>query len=233
MRRAARRPSYDQTALSPLEKTIAAIWAKQLQIPVRTIAPEDNYFDLGGDSLKVQHILSSLRKELSGTSVPPPVLFQHPTLRGFVGELEKLIDPIGLNLESMTGGEEEPKQNEYYSKDRTLLSSNLPQTFPAPYSKSSAQKTVLITGATGFLGAHIVDLLVQDKARVAKIIVHVRASDIKAGLERMRNTCLAYGLQLDERVSCVIGDLAQPKLGLSANVWEAVSKVSLPPRSMM
>jgi L-2-aminoadipate reductase len=228
MRVAARRPSYDQAALSPMEKTVATIWARHLPnvLSSRTIAPEDSFFDLGGHSLLAQYVLLDLHRELQGTSVPISALFQKPTLRTFAGELDRLQDPIGLNLESATETDIEPKQEEYYSNDRKLLTSQLPKSFSTKDENVSSLKTILLTGATGFLGAHIVDLLVQDKDRVGKIIVHVRAGDTKAGMERIRNTSLAYGLQIDERVSCVTGDLAQPKLGISPVAWEALSKVS-------
>lgn len=225
---ATRRPSYDQTALSPMEKTIATIWARHLPnvVSARTITPDDSFFDLGGHSLLAQYVLLDLHKELQGTSVPISALFQKPTLRAFAGELDRLQDPIGLNLESVTETDMEPRQEEYYSNDRKLLTSNLPKSFPPGVESVSSPKTVLLTGATGFLGAHILDLLVQNKDSVGKVIVHVRASDSKAGMERIRNTCLAYGLQIDERVSCVTGDLAQPKLGITPVAWETISKVS-------
>jgi L-2-aminoadipate reductase len=223
---ATRRPSYDQTALSPMEKSIAAIWARHLPnvVSARTIAPDDSFFDLGGHSLLAQYVLLDLHKDLQGTSVPISALFQKPTLRAFAHELERLQDPIGLNLESATETDIEPEQQEYYSNDRKLLQNSLPTSF-YENSNDCSPKTVLITGATGFLGAHIVELLAQDQSRVAKVIIHVRAGDSEAGMKRIRNTCLAYGLEINDRVTCVPGDLAQPRLGISATEWEKLSKV--------
>ena len=42
---------------SPAENAIAAVWAEVLDIPIDDIAPGDNFFDLGGDSLKVGRIV--------------------------------------------------------------------------------------------------------------------------------------------------------------------------------
>src|ERR1700748_1028041 len=111
MRMATRRPSYDQTALSPTEKTIASIWARHLPnvLSARTIAPDDSFFDLGGHSLIAQYVLLDLRKEFPGTSVPISALFQKPSLRKFAAELDRLGDPIGLNLDAAIDNEPDPK----------------------------------------------------------------------------------------------------------------------------
>jgi L-aminoadipate-semialdehyde dehydrogenase len=227
MRLAARRPSYDQAALSPTEKMVASIWARHLTnvVSARTIAPEDSFFDLGGHSLIAQYVLLDLRKELPGTSVPISALFQKPTLRAFANELDRLQDPIGLNIETTDETEPDHRQEGLYSDDRKLLTARLPRYFPSYTNNTEAPKNVFLTGATGFLGAHILDLLIRDKQRVGKIFVHVRAKTQEAGLERIKNTCVAYGLQFDERVVCVTGDLSSPKLGVDSAVWQQLSQV--------
>jgi L-aminoadipate-semialdehyde dehydrogenase len=112
-----------------------------------------------------------------------------------------------------------PKQSEFfYSSDRKKLSEELPAKFETT-GASSNPKTIFITGGTGFLGSHIIHQLVQDKTRFGRIIVHARASSTEAGLERVRNTCKAYGLEYDDRVECVVGDLAKPRLGIEKTEW--------------
>lgn len=228
MRNAARRPSFDQAALSPIEKMVANIWARHLVnvVSARTIAPEDSFFDLGGHSLIAQYVLLDLRKELPGISVPISALFQKPTLRAFANELDRLQDPIGLNIETNDETKPNHTQEALYSDDYKILSRRLPKRFLSYGSTTiGGLKNVFLTGATGFLGAHILDLLVKDKGRVGKIFVHVRAKEQQAGLQRIRNTCVAYGLQIDDRVVAVVGDLGASKLGVDANIWEQLSRV--------
>jgi L-aminoadipate-semialdehyde dehydrogenase len=218
LRSAMRRPSYDQTALSETEKRCAVVWAKHLSniVSARTVSPEDNFFDLGGHSLVAQYVLLDLRTEFSGVNLSLGALFQNPTLRGFATEIERLKDPMGLELNV---DDSVPKQSEFfYSSDRKKLAEELPARFETT-GASSSPKTVFITGGTGFLGSHIIHQLVQDKARFGKIIVHARAENTQAGLERVRNTCKAYGLECDDRVECVVGDLAQPRLGIKKTEW--------------
>jgi L-aminoadipate-semialdehyde dehydrogenase len=221
-----RRPSFDQTALSETEKAIAVVWAKHLTnvMSSRTIAPTDSFFDLGGHSLIAQHVLLGLRKEFKGINLSLGSLFQNPTLRGFAERIDRLRDPKGLELTAEDVGNE-TQQTKSYSSDKAELVKRIPTHFPTP-KKSAAPKTVFLTGGTGFLGSHIVHQLLTDTTSFKNVIVHVRADSPAAGLERIRNTCKAYGLSCDERVECVTGDLEKPQLGVSKEVWERLAKVT-------
>jgi L-aminoadipate-semialdehyde dehydrogenase len=219
-----RRPSFDQTALSPTEKAIAVVWAKHLPnvISSRTIAPTDSFFDLGGHSLVAQHVLLGLRREFK-VNISLGALFQNPTLRGFAEKLDRLRDPKGLELTAEDVGDVK-QQTQSDSSDKAELVKKIPTKFSTP-KKSTASKNVFLTGATGFLGSHVLDQLVKDTTSFGKIFVHVRASSPEAGLDRIRNSCKAYGLSCDERVQCVVGDLDKPLLGVSKDVWESLAKV--------
>jgi len=66
-----------------------------------------------------------------------------------------------------------------------------------------------VTGATGFIGRHLVELLLE---REGTIYVLVREGS-RGRLEELRS---AWGADAEERVVPVIGDLSQPRLGVSA-----------------
>ena len=75
-------------------------------------------------------------------------------------------------------------------------------------------QTVLLTGATGFLGAHLLhDLL---RLSTARVYVLVRASGLTNARRRLDETAAQYGLSCFEsgRVLLVLGDIGKPKLGL-------------------
>lgn len=81
----------------------------------------------------------------------------------------------------------------------------------------------LITGATGFIGLQVADLLL---GRGVEVIVVVRAQDDDAARERI----IAALRMLHDRVpskypgllTAVAGDMTLPKLGLSADNWQMV-----------
>jgi polyketide synthase PksJ len=63
---------------------VARIWSDVLGID--NIASEGNFFELGGDSIKLSQIVSRLRTELK-TEIPFRLLFDYPVLNVFVKEL--------------------------------------------------------------------------------------------------------------------------------------------------
>lgn len=76
--------------------------------------------------------------------------------------------------------------------------------------------SVLLTGATGFIGAFLLDELIQQTQ--ADIYCLVRASDVNLAKQRIQKNLASY-LLWDEnkssRIIPIIGDLSQSSLGLS------------------
>ena len=65
------------------ERCIAAVWAEILKVD--DVGVTDNFFDLGGHSLKATRIMSQLRKRLD-VDLPLKVLFENPTVGGLARE---------------------------------------------------------------------------------------------------------------------------------------------------
>lgn len=84
---------------------------------------------------------------------------------------------------------------------------------------------VLLTGATGFLGAYLLrDLLLLTSANIYCL---VRAENKSAALKRVKENLQEYGcwqVDFEKRIIPVIGDLALPNLGLEHSVWEELSQ---------
>lgn len=75
---ALRLPAASATAKSAAETRLAVIWARLLGIDAEQITPQDNFFDLGGNSLLVMQAVAAADREL-GTRVDPP-RFVHESL---------------------------------------------------------------------------------------------------------------------------------------------------------
>jgi amino acid adenylation domain-containing protein len=76
------RPSLDAAFVaprSPLEKTLATIFAEVLGIS--ELGVNDNFFDLGGNSLMAAQVLARLQK-VTESAVPMRAFFENPTLAG-------------------------------------------------------------------------------------------------------------------------------------------------------
>lgn len=69
-----------------LEGVVAAAWCAVLDVP--SVGRDDNFFDIGGTSLKVIRVVRELEAEL-GIELPVQLLFHQPTLSGFASELHR------------------------------------------------------------------------------------------------------------------------------------------------
>lgn len=80
------------------------------------------------------------------------------------------------------------------------------------------QATVLLTGATGFLGIEILRQLLRHEG-VGTVVVLVRAESVERGMDRIKETAKTAGwwTSKDEaRVEIWLGDLSKPNVGLEA-----------------
>ncbi len=74
---------------SAMERSIAAIWASVLQM--ENIGIRDNFFDVGGNSLKLIEAHTKLREDLK-TDIPITALFEHPTITSLADFLGRQDD---------------------------------------------------------------------------------------------------------------------------------------------
>jgi L-aminoadipate-semialdehyde dehydrogenase len=169
-----------------------------------------------------------LRRKWRGIDISMNAIFRSPTLKGFAGEIDRL-----LALESFATSDDKTlagavqaanEPDDEYSKDARQLVNELPKSFPVRNEPMLAtEPTVFLTGATGFLGAHILRDLLMRKEPSTKVIALVRAKSEEQALERLRSTCRAYGFW-DEawtaRLQPLCGDLGTPQFGLSQTVWD-------------
>jgi thioester reductase-like protein len=82
---------------------------------------------------------------------------------------------------------------------------------------------ILLTGATGYLGAYLLAaLLVRSTAR---IVCLVRAQDASSAMARLRDNLVRYELPADlDRVDVVVGAVEAPQLGLGDSEWQALAR---------
>ncbi|MGM1078712.1 thioester reductase domain-containing protein [Streptomyces sp. H28] len=86
-------------------------------------------------------------------------------------------------------------------------------------------RRLLLTGATGFLGGHmLLDLLRHSDAHVYCL---VRAADERAGLARLGEALAGHRLpwssEVRRRITVLPGDLRSPRLGLAEETWNRLA----------
>ncbi|KAL8714422.1 MAG: hypothetical protein Q9220_001755 [cf. Caloplaca sp. 1 TL-2023] len=216
----------ENDGLSDTEKMVASIWAQiiphlkaealKLQ---QSIRPNDSFDALGGHSILAQRVIVAVKKQWQSIDVNVTTVIQNDILRNFAAEIDRSLDPTGLLL----GKGDNIAQEEDYAIDAHNFKKDIRKSYPSANLDPAGPLTVFLTGATGFLGAYVLrDLLSRGNITV---IVHVRAKTEDAGLDRLRETCQAYGIWSDKwssRLRCVIGDLQAENLGLNAEAWDKV-----------
>ncbi|MER5648339.1 amino acid adenylation domain-containing protein [Streptosporangium sp. NPDC002524] len=181
------------------ERVIAGIWADVLKVdPGRG----DNFFDLGGHSLLAPQIVSRIAGEL-GVPVPMTALFAATDLAGLAAAVDERIGLPGA-------GAWTPAAVDLYAE--AVLPGDIAYTgTPVP---EGPPRRVLLTGATGFLGAYLLAALLRTTG--AEVHCLVRGG---TPAERLRENLGRYGLwdeRFDGRIVPHAGDLDLPGLGLPA-----------------
>lgn len=198
---------------SPSELLIARIWQDVLAYKVESVA--DDFFEVGGTSLLAISITVHLRQ--AGISLMPQVVFEHRT----VELLARWIDTVQPHHEQpQVATHLEPSAAEP-EIDFTRIDAGL-NTW-----RHCAQ--VLLTGATGMLGIHILHELLCSYPHL-KIVCLVRAQNDQAAQDRLASQYVWYFPQSEidasvfsRRVRCIKGDLRERNLGLSDEVRSALT----------
>ena len=142
------------------------------------------------------------------------MIFQAPVLRQLAAEIDRASGPK-LGLSSDAVADDVP-----YAADAQALAETLPS-----FDQGSPKKirTVLLTGATGFLGSYLLRELLDGTAHVDRVWVLARNTEPAAGLARLEAISRQYQLwsaAWTDRIEVVPADLAEPELGVGSLMWK-------------
>lgn len=204
----ATRPELEAVYTAPrttVEKKLVKIWQKLLNL--EKIGIQDNFFELGGHSLLITQLLVQVRDtfkvELSLQS-----LFKLPTIANIAqkiqGTPDNKVTPIDLKAEAVL--------------DPAIHPHGL------TYNSDITPTAILLTGATGFLGAFLLYELLQQTE--ADIYCLVRSQNIELGKQKLQSNLESYLIwdkSFQSRIIPLIGDLSQPLLGLTPKEFQLMA----------
>lgn len=195
--------------------------AESLRIAASEIDPSDSFSIYGLDSMAAAELLGELEAWL-GRELSDSLVSDHPTFEALARHLAK---SAGAPVEER----EEARRITSFTSLEVLRAEAVldPQIEPAsPFApRPGGPEAVLLTGATGFIGAFLLrELLDQTRARVFCL---VRAGDEAEGMARLRRALesrRAWSPGDEARVTAVPGDLSLRYLGLSRERFEALGE---------
>ncbi|KAI9175701.1 large subunit of alpha-aminoadipate reductase [Blastocladiella emersonii ATCC 22665] len=221
-------PAQHDTELSAVAAQLRDLWAALLGVPAASIAPTDNFFEIGGHSVLATRLTLQVRRHFGVADAPLALVFDHPVLGDMAEHVDALMSVLGpANAPS-------PAATGAGAEFNYAAEAVLPDDIAVPAASASIPtarpRHVLVTGATGFLGAFIVAQLV-DRARALDpestgadftVTCVARAgsdADALARVTRNLQHHVCWSPRMAPHVRAVAGDLALPRWGLSEATW--------------
>ncbi len=205
------------------EQQLAAIWSEVLGLD--RVGGHDNFFDLGGNSLLALRLISRVRAAFA-IDLPLVTLFTAPTVAALATAVEKMQ---GESHPEMGVSDEPVDWKAEIELDPAI---RVTSTLLPPETNAAR---ILLTGATGFLGAFLLRGLLRQTS--AEIYCLVRAQSAEEGARKIADNLQQYELEIARaggereashppslpRVVPVCGDLAKPRLGLSPEEFDSLA----------
>ncbi|KAF2144784.1 uncharacterized protein K452DRAFT_147401 [Aplosporella prunicola CBS 121167] len=181
-----------------------------------SLTDDQDFFSLGMDSLQTSRLRTTFLKQLDlgGQQLGLNCVFDYPSVSALAHHLHSLRN--GADVASVSKEEEMQALIEQYSTFRDHV----------PQPRAVEGDYVLVTGATGSLGAHIVAQLAALPS-VHKVYCLVRATSPSHALARVIKSLQARRLHplppaAEAKLVALPADLSRQDLGLSPDVLDAL-----------
>jgi fatty acid CoA ligase FadD9 len=191
------------------------------------------------DSLAAAALLAALAEDLQ-QPVPLPLWFACASLADLAGRLsptwprpaaddplesalaravlQDLVLPPVFSRPGVHPGKDSDLSLPIVAKDPALSPPVAP---PAMDTHVLHPGAVLLTGATGFLGVHLIESLLARTSH--EVICLVRGADEAQASGRLRGVMARHGVADSPRIRVVAGDLSRPRLGLTEPEFAALA----------
>ena len=198
--------------LTSLDSAKAVVLSVLSGVFPRKLKMEDNLFDLGMDSLAAIQTRNTFQRRIKlSKPLRPNIVFEHPTPSALAEHL--WAHASGASTESA----------DYYAE--AIKMADQGKTAVARRdTKHGPVKTVLLSGASGSIGAHILHQLVHNIG-ITRVFCPVRAKTDADATERVdrslrqRKLPSLHDLQANgSTIECFASDLSDPELGLASDM---------------
>ena len=197
-------PEVTTTASTAYVEPVTAVQIKLCEIfekalGIEKVGIEDNFFELGGSSLTASKVaVMCLSKNIS---IVYADIFKYPTIR----ELSAIVD----NSEAFENPQSENEFSSYnYNRIQSVISGNVEENVNQVTKEEIGD--IMITGATGFLGIHVLKAYLDNYD--GKVYCLVRKGKYESMEKRMMHMLMYYFDNpcqelFGERIICMDGDI--------------------------
>lgn len=189
------------------ECRIAAVWQRAVQNGA--VGRSDDFFEVGGDSLTLLSLLDRLSSDF-GRRIDVADFIANPTVAGLA---EQIVRPASI-----------PEAQSIESD--AVLPDDLVPSDKLTSSANGAVSVALVTGATGFVGAHLVARLLRVPG-LRRVVCLVRTAATGSAKDRVLESFDRYGIEWDNqssgKLSCYEGDVTRAQLGLNAGIYDRLA----------
>lgn len=217
----------------PVQETLAGIYAEVLGLD--RVGVDDSFFDLGGDSLSAMRLIAKVNTTFDA-DLPVPVLFDAPSISSLASQLDRHKNDQKTGARKLYASIHGRDCTEVRAADLKLdafidaATLAVAPTLPGPYADA---RTVLLTGATGFLGRYLALQWLERMAAIdGTLICLVRGdsdADARTRLEKTFDSGDPVLLQhfqalAADHLEVIAGDKSQARLGLDDELWECLAE---------
>ena len=214
---------------SPTEEILAGIYAQVLGL--ERVGVDDSFFDLGGDSLSAMRLIAAINTALDA-DLSVRTVFDAPTVRSLSQQVGRHASGQGPSFASVHGRD----TTEVHAGDLTLdkfIDAETLTAAPTLPGASAEVRTVLLTGATGFLGRYLVlEWLERMELVGGALICLVRAKSNEDARQRLDKTfdsgdpeLLRHFQELAaDHLEVIAGDKGEANLGLDQQTWQRLAE---------
>lgn len=225
----------DLSVADKAELFVRQTLADCLNVSIDALRRDDGMLEIGLTSLDMADLTTGLKARF-GAKFSPTAFFECRTIDDFG---RQLAEQYPAHFAAMRFAREEACDAAYATPSRSLVRAEqgaavgetylhdaalplaLPDTPWPAIDALPASLRILLTGATGFLGIHVLHALLAGDASL-RVRCLIRAADVDAAWTRLRQQAARYTLTLDEsRIDIVCGDVGVSRLGMSEAEWDA------------
>ncbi|HTX95536.1 MAG TPA: amino acid adenylation domain-containing protein, partial [Mycobacterium sp.] len=212
-----------------IEEILAGIYAEVLGL--ERVGVDDSFFDLGGDSLSAMRVIAAINTTLD-IQLAVRTLFSAPSVTSLSQQIRRQDNPANGPSFGLVHGH---NTTEVHAADLTLdkfidpATLTAAPTLPRP---SAEARTVLLTGATGFIGRYLaLEWLRRMDLVDGTLICLVRAKSNEDARRRLDKNfdsgdpeLLRHFQELAaDHLEVVAGDKCEANLGLDPQTWQRLA----------